>query len=158
MYGTVIAALRIYRAAVNYDVDRICLAVGNADCVSAAAANCVNNAVGNSDYTCPVRVAAVACADSDCACAGAAISGICVDSAAAYIYAVKSAAVGGAYCSAVKVAAAGISECTAVCRNYAAAYVYRANAAVSGAADACGAIISPCFDYAARNIDVGYIG
>ena len=158
MDGTVVAALRIYRAAVNYDVGRVCSAVGNADCVSAAAANCVNNAVGNSDYACYVRVAVVSCADSDCACAIAVISGICVDSAAAYVYAVKSAAVSSAYCRAVKVAAAGISECTAVCRNYAAAYVYRANAAVSGAADACGAIISPCFDYAARNIDVGYIG
>ena len=158
MYGTVVAALRIYRAAVYYDVGRVCSAVGNADCVSAAAANCVNNAVGNSDYACSVRVAVVSCADSDCACAIAVISGICVDSAAAYVYAVKSAAVSSAYCRAVKAAAAGISECTAVCRNYAAAYVYRANAAVSGAADACGAIISTCFDYAARNVDVGYIG
>ena len=79
MYGTVIAALRIYRPAVYYDVGRICHAVGNADCVSAAAANCVNNAVGNSDYACSVRVAVVSCADSDCACAVAVISGICVD-------------------------------------------------------------------------------
>lgn len=93
MYGTAIAALRIYRAAVYYDVGRLCHAVGNADCVSAAAANCVNNAVGNSDYACSVRVAVVSCADSDCACAIAVISGICVDSAAAYVYAVKSAAV-----------------------------------------------------------------
>ena len=158
MYGTFIAALRIYRAAVYYDVDRICHAVGNADCVSAAAANCVNNAVGNSDYACSVRVAAVACADSDCACAGAAISGICVDSAAAYVYAVKTAAVSGAYCRAVKAVAAGISKFAAVCRNSAAAYVDRVNAAVNGAADACGAIISMCLNYAARNIDVGYVG
>ena len=158
MYGTVIAALRIYRPTVYYDADRICHAVGNADCVSAAAANCVNNAVGNSDYACSVRVAAVSCADSDCACAVAVISGICVDSAAAYVYAVKTAVAGGAYCRAVKAVAAVISECAAVCRNSAAAYVYRANAAVSGAADACGAIISMCLNYAARNIDVGYIG